>query len=117
MLLRLDPADGTPLHEQIEAGLRAAVLDGRVADGERLPAARRLAEALGVNVHTVLRAYATLRDEGLIELRRGRGAIVRAGARERRRAAVAALARRYVEEARRNGFDDREVLAMVKEAL
>ena len=39
-------------------------------------AAEEVAAALGINMHTVLRAYQLLRDEGLIELRKGRGAVV-----------------------------------------
>ncbi|HEX7738164.1 MAG TPA: GntR family transcriptional regulator, partial [Marmoricola sp.] len=53
---------------------------GELGPGDRLPSARPLADSLDVNMHTVLRAYGALRDEGLIELRRGRGAQVRAGA-------------------------------------
>lgn len=117
MLLRIDPSSPAPLHEQIETGLRAAILEGRVAAGERLPAARTLADGLAVNVHTVLRAYAVLRDEGLIELRRGRGAVVRKVGTDHRRAAVMALARSLVVEARRSGVDDMDLLKIVKEAL
>ena len=76
MILTIDPRAPRTLHEQLVTGLRGAIARGEVGVGERLPAARDLAESLDVNVHTVLKAYAELRDAGLIHLRRGRGAIV-----------------------------------------
>ena len=76
MLLRLDPASDAPLFAQVAASVRADAAAGRLKPGDRLPSARDVAAALGVNLHTVLRAYQELRDDGVIELRRGRGAVV-----------------------------------------
>ena len=45
-----------------------------------MSSAREVAASLGVNLHTVLRAYQLLRDEGLVDMRRGRGAVVTAAA-------------------------------------
>jgi len=76
MLLTIDPTADSPLFEQVATGIRAAVVAGDLRPGERLPAARDLAAALEVNMHTVLHAYRTLREEGLIQVRRGRGTVV-----------------------------------------
>ncbi|GAC56133.1 putative GntR family transcriptional regulator [Gordonia hirsuta DSM 44140 = NBRC 16056] len=76
MLLRIQPSASTPIFRQLADSVRADVATGRIVPGERLPAARQVAAALEVNVHTVLRAYQELRDEGLVELRRGRGAVI-----------------------------------------
>lgn len=82
MLLRIDPASPLPIFEQLAVQVRQSVIAGEVASGERLPSARDLAESLDVNQHTVLHAYQLLRDEGLLELRRGRGAVITAHAAE-----------------------------------
>lgn len=78
MLFRVDPGSELGLADQIAAQVRGAVARGELLPGEKLPAARHVAAGLKVNMHTVLRAYGTLRDEGLIDLRRGRGAVVHA---------------------------------------
>lgn len=80
MLIRFDPGSTRTLFEQISASIRADIVAGRLETGTRLPPAREVAAALGINVHTVLRAYQQLRDEGLVDLRRGRGAVVSASA-------------------------------------
>jgi GntR family transcriptional regulator len=76
VLIRIDPSSGESLFDQLAAAVRAEVGRGVLRPGDRLPAARDLAASLDINVHTVLRAYQELRDEGLVDLRRGRGAIV-----------------------------------------
>ncbi|WP_395243089.1 GntR family transcriptional regulator [Agromyces sp. MMS24-K17] len=114
MLLHVDPGRPDPLYDQVASGLRAAIVDGRSAYGERLPAARELAEALDLNVNTVLRAYRILRDEGLIELHRGRGAVV--AKRLGHHTALAGAIHDLVEEARLNGVSEPALLALVREA-
>lgn len=76
MLVRIDPNSAVPLFAQIAASIRTDAAAGRLRPGERLPAARDVATSLGVNLHTVLHAYQELRDEGLVEMRRGRGAVL-----------------------------------------
>ena len=76
----VDPHSPVALHEQVAAVLRRAIADGETDIGERLPPARDLAAVMGVNANTVFRALRTLRDEGLVEFRRGRGIHVAGGA-------------------------------------
>src|SRR4051794_41786734 len=71
--VRVNRDEPLELHEQVAAEIRRAIADGEAGPGERLPPARDLAAVLGVNTNTVLRALRVLRDEGLLEFRRGRG--------------------------------------------
>ena len=80
MLIRIDSESPRAIFEQIAASVRADVVAGSLRPGDRLPPAREVAAGLAVNVHTVLRAYQQLRDEGIVDLRRGRGAVVAASA-------------------------------------
>ena len=80
MLIRINAESSHPLFGQVASSVRSDILAGRLVSGDRLPAAREVAEALDINLHTVLRAYQQLRDEGLVDLRRGRGAVIAASA-------------------------------------
>ena len=114
MLIRIDPESDVPLFEQLAASIRNSVIRGDIDPGERLPAARDLAGSLDINVHTVLRAYQELRDQGLIELRRGRGAVVtqRLADYGRLRAAIDGV----IVEARAAGVPPTALAAMIREA-
>lgn len=68
----IDRRDPTTLHEQVAASIRRAITDGEAQPGDRIPQVRDLATVLGVNKNTVLRALHLLRDEGLLEMGRGR---------------------------------------------
>ena len=97
-------------YEDVAAELRRAIAEGEAKPGERLPPARDLAAVLGVNTNTVLRALRRLRDEGLLDFRRGRGVTV-AGTPER--GALVAQARELVRTARRHGYTVDELLELV----
>ncbi len=115
MFWKIDTQSSQPLHEQLAGQLRRGIATRELEEGEKLPSARELAKGLGVNVHTVLRAFQTLRDEGLLEVRRGRGTSVASHAKSLTRHVE--LARRLVSEARRAGFGNREILQLVEAQL
>jgi GntR family transcriptional regulator len=109
---RLDPADPTALHEQAAAQIRRAIAEGQAAPGERLPPASDLAAVLGVNRNTVLRALRLLREEGMVEFRRGRGITVTAAAPQS--AGLLAAARDLLAQARRSGYDRDDLIRLIQ---
>jgi DNA-binding transcriptional regulator YhcF (GntR family) len=110
--VKIDRKEATELFEQVAAEIRRAIADGEAKPGERLPPARDLAAVLGVNTNTVLRSLRLLREEGLLELRRGRGVTV-AGTPER--GAVIARARELVRFARQQGYRRDELIRLIEE--
>jgi GntR family transcriptional regulator len=109
--VKVSKADPTDLYEQVAAEIRRAIADGEAKPGERLPPAKDLAAILGVNTNTVLRSLRLLRDEGLLEFRRGRGISV-AGTPER--GAVLQQARELVALARRHGYRTDELIEIIQ---
>jgi GntR family transcriptional regulator len=110
---KIDPAEPTPLYLQVAAEIRRAIAEGEAGPGERLPLAKDMAKVLGVNTHTVLRALRALRDEGLLEFRRGRGITV-AGTPQR--GAVVRRVNDLVEFARTHGYRRDELIGMIENA-
>jgi GntR family transcriptional regulator len=110
--VKVDRQKETDLYEQVAAEIRRALADGEAKPGERLPPARDLAAVLGVNTNTVLRALRTLRGEGLLEFRRGRGVTV-AGTPER--GAVVARAKELVAFARQRGYRVDELVQIIQD--
>jgi GntR family transcriptional regulator len=109
--VNIDRTGPVPLHDQVAAQIRRAIADGEAGPGERLPLAKDLAAVLGVNKNTVLRALHLLRDEGLLEFRRGRGITV-AGTPQR--GAVLARTRDLLDFARHHGFGREEIIQIIE---
>jgi len=110
--VKVDRAEPTDLYEQVAGEIRRAIADGEAKPGERLPPAKDLAAVLGVNSNTVLRALRMLRDEGLLEFRRGRGISV-VGRPEQ--GAVVQRARELVDFARRQGYRLDELVDIIED--
>jgi GntR family transcriptional regulator len=109
--VKVDRAQPVLLHDQVAAEIRRAIAEDEAKPGERLPPARDLAAVMRVNTNTVLRALRILRDEGLLEFRRGRGVHV-AGTPER--GVVLAKARELVDLGQHHGYKPDELISMIR---
>jgi GntR family transcriptional regulator len=110
--LTIDRADPALLHYQVAGEIRRAIAEGEAKPGERLPPARDLAAVLGVNSNTVLRALRLLRDEGLLEFRRGRGVTVTGAA--PKRSVVLTKAQELLTLARHEGYRREELVRLIE---
>jgi DNA-binding transcriptional regulator YhcF (GntR family) len=108
--VKIDRQDPTELHRQVAAEIRRAIADGEAKPGERLPPAKDLAAVLGVNTNTVLRALRDLRDEGLLEFRRGRGITV-SGTPDQ--SALISQAKDLISLARKHGYKVDELVQII----
>ncbi|CAM3654985.1 GntR family transcriptional regulator [Nocardiopsis rhodophaea] len=114
MLITIDPTSSQPLADQVAASVRAALSRGTAHPGDKLPSARTVASALQINLHTVLRGYQQLRDEGLVELRRGRGAVIIASGSH---SGLTDAARAFAEAVRLLGATEEEATEAFRKAM
>ncbi len=75
-MLAVDEALEEPLYLQIRNQIVAGIATGELEPGQALPSVRSLASDLGINLHTVNKAYAVLRDEGYVRMRGRAGAVI-----------------------------------------
>ena len=76
MIIRLNQNSEEPLYLQIRAQVIEAIAKGMLMPGDPLPSVRTLAQDLGINLHTVNKAYAVLRDGGYLLLKGRKGAFI-----------------------------------------
>ncbi len=76
MKLRIDLSSDTPAYRQIADAIRILLVEGKLTPGDRLPSARQIALDLGIHFNTVAEAYRILAEEGWLDLKRRRGAVV-----------------------------------------
>jgi GntR family transcriptional regulator len=110
----IDSKDPTPLHAQLEHGIRVAIATGRLQPGDQLPTVRQFAVDLRVNANTVAKVYLALEREGVLATKRGVGTFINdavpksahAGHRERR---LKALIDQFLMETAALGYSPDEV--------
>lgn len=119
MQIHLDHHSGEPIYRQIVEAIKFDVARGRLSAGDRLPSIRQLANELGINMRTVVKAYEELVHVGLAVMQQGRGVFITAPQgvlpAERRRNVLVELIQRLLAEAKRLGADPPEVVELLQE--
>ena len=110
----IDSKDPTPLHAQLERGMRVAIATQRLRAGDQLPTVRQLAVDLRINANTVARVYLALEREGVLVTRRGVGTFIaekvpKSAHEEHRKRRLNALTDQFLTETAALGYSPDEV--------
>jgi GntR family transcriptional regulator len=76
MIIKIDFESEEAIYIQLRNQIIMGIATDRIREGDSLPSVRQLAENIGINMHTVNKAYAVLKQEGYIKLDRRRGAVI-----------------------------------------
>ena len=76
MLIEIDFNSNEAIYVQLQNQIIMGIATDGIREGDTLPSVRQLADTVGINMHTVNKAYSILRQEGFIQLDRRRGAVV-----------------------------------------
>ncbi len=120
--LQLDFHSGLPIYTQIVNQIQSQLANGVLKPGDQLPTVRALAQELRVNFNTVARAYRMLDEVRIISTQQGRGTYITEipppeVSEKLRHESLAALTHRFISEAFRLGFSQREVSQMVRDSF
>ena len=119
MEIIISNASDKPIYEQITSQMKVLILSGELAEGERLPSIRALANDLRISVITTKRAYADLEELGFIETVQGKGSFVAGGnrefLREERLRRVESLLDQAIREARELGLNAGDLHVLLDE--
>lgn len=75
MIIRIDFNSETPIYLQLSNQIIENIANGNLTPGEEVPSIRRLAADLGINMHTVNKAYSLLKQKGLLTMHNSRGIV------------------------------------------
>ena len=122
LTLHLDFRSGLPIYTQIVNQIQSQLANAILKPGDQLPTVRALAQELRVNFNTVARAYRILDEVRIISTQQGRGTYITEKpppevSEKLRHESLQALTQRFIAEAIRLGFSEREVSQMVRDSL
>lgn len=80
MVIEIDFNSDEAIYMQVSNQIIIGIATSRIREGDVLPSVRQMANQIGINMHTVNKAYAVLRQEGLVTIDRRKGAVVSIGA-------------------------------------
>ena len=114
MVLEIDFNSDEALYIQLRNQIIVGIATERIREGDSLPSVRQMADTIGINMHTVNKAYALLRQEGYITLDKRRGAVVNLGLDKRK--AIESMTkdlRQIIARAKCNGMSAEEIHGIV----
>ena len=76
MIIEIDFNSDEALYLQLRNQIILGIATARIREGDELPSVRQLAGDIGINMHTVNKAYAVLKQEGFVKVDRRRGAVI-----------------------------------------
>ena len=76
MILTFDFSSDVPLYLQLRNQIIMGIATAQFREGDSLPSVRQLADTIGINMHTVNKAYTVLKQEGYVKVDRRRGAVI-----------------------------------------
>ena len=122
LTLHLDFHSGLPIYTQIVNQIQSQLVNGILKPGDQLPTVRALASELRVNFNTVARAYRIMDEAKIISTQQGRGTYITEipppeVTEKLRQESLSELTNRFISEAFRLGFSEREVSQMVRDSL
>ena len=119
LFYQIDPHSGLPVYRQVMDQTKHYIASRDLVAGDQLPSIRELATRLSVNPATIVKAYNELQNEGVMEIKQGKGAFVSKGLPEKeipsRRLQVSRIARQLAVETQQLGMPLDETLGLVED--
>lgn len=115
MFIEIDFSSDEAIYQQLCDQIILGIATSRLVDGEVLPSVRQMADEIGINMHTVNKAYTILRQQGFVKVDRRRGAFISVDDRNKERAlsAMEKEMRGILAEARCRGLSKNDMLMLV----